>query len=237
MQFVTNFYDTLPTTMDCLNQMIDEGAEEGTIVWTTHQTGGRGRHGQSWECAKGNLAFSLLLTPEKEMVHIPQLSFVLALSLVKVLEAYDVANDLIQVKWPNDILVEGKKISGILVENYKDKYNVGIGLNIISSPALENTYETTYLSRYTNVTLDAEKVLDLFKGFFKVFYKQWHKEGFEPIKNEWLKKAYRLNKEIKIKMNTRELTGIFKDLMNDGRLLLKEGSGDIHYISAGYFYN
>ena len=121
------FHEELGSTNDKALQLARRGCEDGTIVLAERQTAGRGRRGTEWFSGEGNsIAFSLILRPELNPALWSRLSLVAGLAVARILERRQIAAE---IKWPNDVLVQGKKICGILVEAEKDAVVFGIGLN------------------------------------------------------------------------------------------------------------
>lgn len=159
-------FDTVTSTNDFLKQN-KENLEHGTLVSSVIQTKGRGRKGQSWISEKGNLYFSFLLSKGVAYKDLPRILFQTSLTLVKVLEKYDINAN---IKYPNDIIVKGKKISGILIETSGVKelefVTVGVGLNILQKaiPSLENKAISMVQITTKKLTID-----ELLQQFINVY--------------------------------------------------------------------
>lgn len=201
------------------------------------QTKGRGRSGKNWQSTSGNLHTSLLIKPKCELELLPQLSFVTALSVYDTLcYSCESGNPLtINLKWPNDILVNGKKISGILLESVKieDTYYliIGIGINITYHP--DNIDQpTTSLLNENLPTIDPQALLEILIENFEKYYQIWNKDGFSFIREIWLKHAYKLHKNITVKHQNNLITGTFKDIDPTGRIILQLSSKKIIYFST-----
>jgi BirA family biotin operon repressor/biotin-[acetyl-CoA-carboxylase] ligase len=133
MQFNVRRFETTSSTNDDAKEAAEKGAAEGMVVWALSQSGGRGRHGRQWHSPIGNLYCSVVLRPSLGRRFFGFYSFISALaigdSIKEVLPQADV-----ELKWPNDVLVRGKKISGILLEAGEDFLVIGIGVNILYVP-------------------------------------------------------------------------------------------------------
>ncbi|MGI4776458.1 MAG: biotin--[acetyl-CoA-carboxylase] ligase [Janthinobacterium lividum] len=211
------------------------------VIWAKSQTSGRGRAGKDWQSNIGNLYVSILINNYIPFTVQPQLAFVTALAV------YDVVSNLImenesgvsknvKIKWPNDILVNNKKISGILLEslalNNKNSFMVvGIGININSHPTL--TQPSTDLSAESAKQQDLEQVLSLLMISFDKYFCLWKKDGFLKIREEWLGKAARLGELITIKNNNDEFRGIFENIDINGNIELKDDKGQLSTHLAG----
>ncbi|HIE17967.1 MAG TPA: biotin--[acetyl-CoA-carboxylase] ligase, partial [Dehalococcoidia bacterium] len=130
-----HYYPTVTSTMDIARILAREGAVEGTVVIAGTQTAGRGRLGRSWLSPEGSVALSVILKPSPD--NLPQLIMIASVAVVKVIKT--VTGLDAQIKWPNDVLVKGKKVCGILIENEVKGYEVdfaiiGIGINVSFDP-------------------------------------------------------------------------------------------------------
>lgn len=228
--FIIHEFDELESTnLHAMNLAKSKQIFENEIIVASQQTGGRGRMDRKWESPKGNLYFSLILQPKVALAKIPQISFIAAVALRKALQKI-LLNEKINNKWPNDILINDKKIAGILIENDASLVVLGVGINILSNP--ENTiFPATNLAEF-GVEISAQKLLEKFLDEFEVFYKNWLDFGFVGTRNSWLQGAFRLNEEIKINLGGKVLIGNFEDVDLEGSLLLKI-EDKIHKISCG----
>jgi BirA family biotin operon repressor/biotin-[acetyl-CoA-carboxylase] ligase len=222
-------FDKLENTMGEVKKY-----DKNTVVFTTYQEKAKGKGDRKWETYRGNLYFSMLLKTKNKTKDYSQLSF---LSSVAIRESViQLANkDIdIQCKWPNDVLINKKKFCGILLEfdMQKQELIIGIGVNIKYFP-----YNTLYqATSIHNEELKNIAPLNLTKQFlfnFSNLYKIWNTEGFEKIKNLWLKNTYKFKEKIKVNCGNKKYTGIFKDLDKDGTLILEPKDDKIIYIKSG----
>ena len=141
-----------------------------------------------------------------------------------------------KIKWPNDIFLKDKKLTGMLLENIKeDIWAVGIGVNIADSPKLINqAYEATSLKE-NGILTTREIFLEKFLNNLSKMQKQYRQQGFTPIKDEWLKQALNLGKEIIIKNEKDEKRGKFLTLDENGYLILKTNQGKQKIIAGDLF--
>jgi BirA family biotin operon repressor/biotin-[acetyl-CoA-carboxylase] ligase len=172
----------------------------------------------------GNLYFSLILKTPKN-IDFSNLSFLVAVALGEALNLKE-----INYKWPNDILLSGKKIAGILLEKDGDFIVVGVGVNLISNPDKTN-YPAGNL-KDLGINLEKINLLKSFLDQFKNLQQEWHDFGFLPIRNLWLEKAFHIGKEINVNLPDNSLKGIFKNLDKDGNLVLTVNNEEI-LISSG----
>lgn len=223
--------DILSSTNDEIKNLIQN--KEHIALSAKEQTKGRGRRGRIWHSDKGNLYFSYTINfkPEK----ISQIVCLIGLSLAKTLLNHT-QNKLVQIKWPNDVFIEHKKVSGILIENIKDDlWIIGIGVNITSYPELNNSnYQATSLEE-NDIPISRK---DLLKEYLEVFYKEYQEYqniGFTKIKQNWLKLALNYKKEITIKTEKEIKTGTFLTLDDNGYLILKTNKGEEKIIAGDLF--
>jgi len=211
------------------------GAENGTIIWSHNQTGGKGRQGNEWVSKLGNLFMSIIFRPKVKSQDIYQLSFLTSVALFNVLKNILGENAEIKLKWPNDVLINEKKISGILLETESnvDWVVIGIGLNINSSPdGAISLYDLGFKN------FEAKKLLTLIFSEIEKLLVTWEDNGFSSIRDIWLENAYKLEENITARLHNKSLNGIFKGLDENGCLQLLMNDASIKSISSGeIFYN
>ena len=213
-------------------------ARDRTVYWAKRQTAGRGRRGRSWMSEPGNLFVSLLLKPDCLLAQAAQLSFVTALAVSDVL-AKAGAGDRAALKWPNDVLVDGAKICGILLEATStgaktEAVVVGVGLNLESHPD-GTPYPATDFRHAGLSPVDAEQALTWLLGAFELRYAAWRDGGFPAVRADWLVRAWRLGQEIQVRLDGETVTGRFAELDETGALVVDTAMGPRH-ITAGDVY-
>lgn len=212
------------------------GGERGP-VWVTagRQSGGRGRRGRTWVSEPGNLFASLLLTDAASPEHWPELAFVAALAIHDaVAEAAPELRGKLFIKWPNDLLFDGKKFSGILIEGDGGQRAVviGIGVNCVSHPA-ETDYPATDLSA-AGTAVTAEALFMLLSAKMLGRLAQWNEgEHFSTVRADWLARAAGRGEMIRVRLADQELAGRFEDIDEMGRLVLVLPDGSSKSIAAG----
>jgi BirA family biotin operon repressor/biotin-[acetyl-CoA-carboxylase] ligase len=194
----------------------------GEIIMSHQQNQGRGRQNRNWISPVGNLYFSLVLQPKILVEKIWQISFVAIVALR--LATQKLTESLVQNKWPNDLLIDQKKVAGILLESKISNENcefviLGIGVNINSKP--ENTIFSAASLKDFGVEISSEALLKNFLNEFEKIYQNWLDFGFENVRKIWLEKAYCLGEKISVKINEEKLEGVFENLDIDGNLSLK----------------
>ena len=211
-----------------------EAGEAGPIwIIAEKQTAGRGRRGRSWETLSGNLAATLLLRPKASREAVGQLSFAAALAVADV-AAHFAPAAAITVKWPNDVLADGRKLAGILLESGTDStagwLAVGIGINLAAAP--EGTeFPATALAEFAGAP-SPDDALALLAARFVHWYDAWMSGGFETLRAAWLARAGGLGLPIRARLPHETRHGVFEGIDGNGALLLNE-QGRIHTIAAG----
>ena len=211
-----------------------EAGEAGPIwIIAEKQTAGRGRRGRSWETLSGNLAATLLVRPKVSREAVGQLSFAAALAVADV-AAHFAPAAAITVKWPNDVLADGRKLAGILLESGTDSTGgwlaVGIGINLAAAP--EGTeFPATALAEFAGAP-SPDNALALLAVRFAHWYDAWMSGGFETLRAAWLARAGGLGLPIRARLPHETRHGVFEGIDSTGALLLNE-QGSIHAIAAG----
>lgn len=228
--------DVVDSTNEEAARLAREGAPAGTLVWAKSQLGGKGRRGREWISPGGNLYMSLILRPNILLTQAPQLSFVAAVAVFNALCFTLPQTAKIHMKWPNDILVEGKKIAGILLESSAqgdmlEWLVVGIGVNVASSPG-KVSFPSTSLHESGATHASVEGVLKHFTDSFKRVMEEWSGEGFAPVRKRWLEFAWCLGEKIEVKTEQELLQGRFADLDESGALVLETGKGEKRVLTA-----
>ena len=235
-------FDTVESTNDEAKRLAGDGALDGTVVWAKSQTGGRGRRGRSWVSDPGNLFFSLILRPTCSIAEASQLSFASAVAMARAFE--ELTGGLIEFrcKWPNDVLGNGLKMAGILLETQADAsikgddpvpewLILGIGANIASHPE-----GTEFPAGSLDRNLEPAALLAAFCAHFEQLRIKWREEGFNPIRSAWLDLAAGLGGIITARLPNETLEGRFVGLDEDGALVLESEGGKRHITSADVFF-
>ena len=235
--FRLRHYATLGSTNDAAKAAARAGAPDGTLVWADEQEAGRGRRGRQWLSPPGNLYLSLVLRPDAAPSRAAQLGFVAALGLGDALQPIVGPAVRLRYKWPNDLLANGRKLAGILLESEtsaKDRVDfvvVGIGVNIVSAPE-DVEFPATSLLAEGIAGVTPALLLEGFIRHFAGWAGRWREEGFLPIRPAWLAAASGLGERVRVRLERSTLCGRFHDLDNDGALVL-EGAEGRRRIAAG----
>lgn len=219
--------ETVASTNDEAFRLAREGASGITLVTAVSQGAGRGRLGRAWASPPGNYYGSFLVTPSQADARLSDIAFVAALAAAETCRAVLPADRRIEIKWPNDILVEGAKVCGILTETEAAAGRLrhvvsGIGINVASHPA-DAPYAVTALSRHTSVEVDA--VREHLSQRFARWYGIWLADGFAPVRAAWTTVAIGAGWPIQVRLGTEVLEGGFGGIDIDGALLLDAAAG------------
>lgn len=210
-------------------------AGETGPVWLTasRQTAGRGRRGRSWDMAGGNLAATLLLCPQRSQGEWAQLSFVIAIAAADAVAGF-APEAHVALKWPNDVLADGKKLAGILLETANGPapaLAIGVGINLAHHPDGTEFPATSLAALRKHVPTPDDALAALAAGFAK-WYDIWQAQGFEAIREAWLARAIGLGTRIRARLVTEERSGTFEGIDENGALLLNEGFGRATVLPA-----
>ncbi len=207
-------------------------------IMTKAQPAGVGRRGKRWEMPKGNFAASLLMHSTEQMPALAQRSFVAALALHDVLQGLGVAD--ISLKWPNDVLVQGRKIAGILLASSTGAIVVGMGVNLVAVPhpsALpENAVAPISLKEVLHSPPSDEAFLELLANAFLKYERQMRSYGFSSIRTVWLAKAARIGGIIHARLPEATLSGTFITIDETGALVLGTENGLVTLPAAEVFF-
>jgi BirA family transcriptional regulator, biotin operon repressor / biotin---[acetyl-CoA-carboxylase] ligase len=228
--FTVIHHEKIGSTNDEARRLAQEGAADGTVVHADEQTSGRGRLAHTWFSPPGNLYLSILLRTGLPIDRTPQLSFVAALTVADTVEALLPRQIRAMVKWPNDVLVNGAKIAGILLELVDDAAIIGIGLNVLQAPSNAAYKTTTIVANGGIASVDGAR--DILLSRLSQHLEAWQASGFEPIREQWLSRSYPIGAAIRANVGGQSMSGHFAGLGPDGALLLDTPEGR-HSIVAG----
>ncbi len=210
-----------------------------TVIYTYNQTAGRGRLDRKWSYAgEDNIYASIILKPSDKMQEIySNLTQYLCVTLAQTFEEYGVVP---KIKWPNDILINSKKISGILAEGVinagiLEGLILGVGINLNTKKEILDKIDkpATSLDIETGHFIDKEKFLTKLLDKFCLLYDRFIEEGFLIIRDDYIRRAEFLNREITVKVFDKEICGIAKDVTNTGALVLEDKNQIKHVLLMG----
>ena len=232
--------DEADSTNDEAKGRAAAGAPEGTVVCARQQRAGRGRRGREWVSPPGNLYVSVILRPACEARRVAQLSFVAALAVLDLVDGPLPGRT--QCKWPNDILVDGGKVAGILLESALgpggrvDWVVLGVGVNVASHPGLKGPIPSTSLVDAGAPPLPPEDALAPLLAALTRRRQVWEEEGFAPIRRAWLARAHGLGGPVTVANGDQMFTGTFEGVDAEGALVLAQAGAAPISIAAGDVY-
>ena len=226
-------FDTIDSTNAEALRRIADGTTGGDILWAGEQTGGRGRRGRLWSSPPGNLYVTITVpTPADRLVG--QLAFVAALGAGEAVRGLLASPDLLQYKWPNDLMLDGRKLGGILIEasprGQSNLVAIGMGLNVAVSPSGLRAVSLKEMGLAVSVRQILQEVCQSFDHWYRV----WLQEGFAPVRKRWLEAAHRKGDRIDVRFpDDTMIDGSFNGIDPNGALILEQSGGKIDLISAG----
>lgn len=234
------FHREIDSTNNIAMLLASDGTPHGTVVTADSQTGGRGRRGREWfsppEC---NLYMSVILRPSVSPVEASQIPLISVIAAVRALEKLNTGLTF-QIKWPNDILCNGKKVCGILCEMKSDTDRiqhivVGIGINVnvtTMHPCISDIATSLKIESdqdYSRIKLSASLLEEL-----EVIYQEWLQErNLKKYMEEWERYSLLIGRQIKIETPAETIAGLATGLSEDGALMMKLSSGNLRKVYAG----
>jgi BirA family biotin operon repressor/biotin-[acetyl-CoA-carboxylase] ligase len=220
------------STNDDVAALAREGAAEGVWLRAERQSGGRGRQGREWHSPPGNLYASTLVRLRPDDPPAPTLALVAAVALHEVASGFVAGGTRVEIKWPNDLLVAGAKLSGILLERVGDAVVVGFGVNLSDHP-------DEILRPAINIGMlggapDPARFLDALASSFGRWVGRWRGEGLGPIRERWLAAAHPPGTALSTHIaGGARVEGLFDGLDESGALKLRLADGGTRVIHAG----
>ncbi|MDQ1899216.1 biotin--[acetyl-CoA-carboxylase] ligase [Paracoccus sp. WLY502] len=215
-----------------------------TWIMARRQTAGRGRRGRAWTDPPGNFAATLVLRPEGGPADAARLSFVAALAVHDALRQLCGPQLNVALKWPNDVLLNGGKLSGILLESIGSggaiqALAIGIGVNLIAAPdiAEAGAVRPVSLQGETGLLVAPGDLLDALAAAFDQWHRQMRDFGFAPIRTAWLARAARLGETITARTGAVETTGRFEGIDETGALILTGPRGRQAIPAADIYFS
>ncbi len=212
--------------------------EEGTVVIAESQTGGRGRMGRKWISPEGGIWLSIIIKPKIQPLYASRITLLAGVSVAETIRGYGLPA---KIKWPNDVLINGKKVCGILTEIEAEidliefcVVGIGIDANVDTESFPEEARETSTslkkeLGSGINRVEFAQKLLEEFESL----YLKFQKDGFSPILEEWRNMSATIGEWVKITTQARTIYGEAIGVDSEGALVLETGEGKLEKIVAG----
>lgn len=223
-------FSEIDSTSSALLRDIESGKAKANICYhAERQTAGRGRYNRAWSAGYGNLMMSFSLNQPK-LEQRGFLAYICAVTLFDVVSSFldDQYKGVLQIKWPNDLLLEKKKLSGILIETIGDFCVIGIGVNIMQSPE-DAAKLADYCANPPSTAQLRNEVLKSFTEQFALFEAQ----GFAPILKLWQEKALPKGTPIAVSTRTEKIEGVIEGLDPQGRLIVHKRDGSKAALSSG----
>jgi len=231
-------FASVESTNDTAKQLAANGAKSGTLVWADEQTRGRGRGGHDWHSPPGNLYTTIILRPGKPAQETAGLSFIAALAIGDAVQEHLPHNATLSLKWPNDVLINGKKVAGILLESAAfgggdaEWVIVGCGVNVANYPETQGNGATSLANEGCD-NVDIGRLLEAYIQHLLDWEEQWQVSGFSPIRTAWLQRATGIGKRVRVRLSADEFEGLFTDMDASGALLVELPDGRVRRVTAG----
>jgi len=227
-----HFFRELSSTMDMARDLAQKGCPDFTVVISELQSKGRGRMQRVWQSEQGGLYFTIVLRPDMAPAKSFRINFAASLMLATVLQ--ELFHIDAKVKWPNDILVDNMKISGMLSEMEADAgklsfVNLGIGVNVNNDPG-EYEQKATSIKKLTGKTVSRRNLLSCFLDKFE---KRVAGKSLDTIISQWKQAAVTLGKHVRVVTVQDTLEGLAIDVDENGTLILKQKDGTVKQIIYG----
>ena len=235
------YFDSIPTTQTIAHQWAKEGATEGSMVIAEEQTAGKGRLGNQWlSPANEGIWMSLILRPPIMIKEASQMMILSSLAVNRAIWAYTQLP--IQIKWPNDLLINGKKVCGILTElkgkqDQVDYVVVGVGINVNLASSLNQVERPiTSLAAECGKSIDRAVLLATILNVWEQWYDLYRKKGFQPIKQNWEQDTPIVGKKITARTPEGNVAGVVRGINQWGALVLQTKQGLKAIYSADIEY-
>lgn len=223
-------FDRVASTNDEARRLAEAGASEALVVTGVQQTAGRGRQGKAWISPPGNVYASILLRPGCPAARAAELVFVAGVAACDALKPLLPDEAPPRCKWPNDLMIRGRKAAGILAEASIDAAGIcefvvlGIGINVAHYPP-DTTWPATSLAANGAGPAAAEDVIERLIAAWDEWHKLWRAEGFVPVRAAWLERAFALGQTIQLSQDRGARRGRFLGLDASGALVLETIAG------------
>jgi len=228
--FTVRHYESIGSTNDEAWRLARDGAPHGSVVHADEQTAGRGRFSRSWFSPPGNLYLSIVLRLDVPPARMSELSFVAGIAVAETAAVLLPKRTRPQLKWPNDVLVEGAKISGILLESDADVAILGIGLNVLEAPK-SGAYRTTTIAANGGLA-SVDSARDILLARLAEALGLWQRDGFTAVREAWLGWSYPIGETIRISVSGAAREGKFAGLDETGALLLETEAGIERHVTG-----
>ncbi len=223
------WFDCATSTQDVARQFAAGKVE--VVIVANRQSRGRGRFGRVWESASGGLWASLLVFPGRGAGALHFVNIIGALAVIKLLEACTVGRG--GIVWPNDVIIKGRKIAGILTERRGPALICGIGVNVNQVVFPATLAGATSLRLETNIQYSIPELLECLIGHFYSYYPRALETGAGELIDEYRQYLTMTNQVVALDIGSRVITGSLCDVDDEGRLVFRETNGIIRHLSCG----
>ncbi|MEH6737187.1 MAG: biotin--[acetyl-CoA-carboxylase] ligase [Sulfitobacter sp.] len=237
--YARHVFDKLDSTLSEAARMAPTLSGPAWIL-AGEQSAARGRRGRAWATPPGNFAGTLIMPRTGSPANAALRSFVASLALREAFVEVTGQTDVFALKWPNDVLLKGGKVAGILLETVGEHLLIGIGVNLRHAPTPEQVEAgaVTPVSVFsvTGVHVQPEAFLDALASAFARFEDQFTTYGFAPIRTAWLSHAARIGEVVTARTMRDETVGVFEDVDEAGNLILKTAKGRVAITAADVYF-
>lgn len=238
-------FESLDGTNAALKRIVEQEGDvhEGLMLWADTQTAGRGRSGRAWVSPKGNVYTSIIVEAPQNMARAPDVGFVAAVAVQETildLPRHNAPPPKVSCKWPNDVLIEGHKVSGILPEMATDYLKrhwivLGIGINLEAVNLDPAAYPPTALSLHNIDTTPAHVLTVLTRALHKWLH-VWRTDGFEAIRAAWMECGPGVGATVAVGLTEGAVSGTFVGLDHDGAMLLDTRKGQRRILAGDVLF-
>ncbi|MEH6644210.1 biotin--[acetyl-CoA-carboxylase] ligase [Sulfitobacter sp.] len=237
--YTRHVFDTLDSTLSEAARMAP-GLQGPAWILAQEQTAARGRRGRAWSTPRGNFAGTLIMRMRGSPADAALRSFVASLALYEAFIEVTGQADAFALKWPNDVLLNGGKVAGILLESLGSNLVIGIGVNLAHAPTPEQVEQgaVTPVSVLgeTGVSVAPEVFLDALAAAYARIEAQFTTYGFSPIRTAWLSRAARIGEVVRARTMRDETVGVFEDVDASGNLILRTPKGAVAITAADVYF-
>ena len=234
LRFDVQRHSSIGSTSDEARRLARAGAAEGTVVVAEEQTAGRGRQGRSWTSAPGNLYVSIVLRPGVPAERLHELAFLAGLAVAEAVAALLPPGPAVTLKWPNDVLIDGAKVAGLLLEQDAEAAILGIGVNVAHHPE-QTPYRAGALAT-VGARATPEMVLQRLLAAIDAALTLWRAHGFAAIRSHWLARAHPPGTPLVVRLGgateAAVLDGRFAGIDAAGALLLDTAAGQVRIVAG-----
>lgn len=221
------------TNSEGVRLLADGQVNSPTLIFTENQTAGRGTRGRQWVSGQSNLTASYIYPDTTQFPNITEIIYPVSCAVRAWVAS--VVDQKVEIKWPNDIMINGAKLSGALIEVEGQGCVIGVGMNVSHAPRSAGLmYETCCMKDFSDQGFENQRIAVALGEQISKYIELWKEGGLSSILPEYLVHAYRLNQEVRVQprhKNAEAIIGIYKDVSPDGALKL-ETDGDIREITT-----